>query len=284
MRTIILATLTLVVHSFPVSGADVDLHCYGRDYSALHLAQHPDQTVRNISLLVLPEKQTSGQPFSFVIGARFRGSVAEAYAFGTCGWSSDENDPPGVLRCAAECGGQTFSIRANEAGRALLVLGGEGQPGSIEFNSTCGAEPGAIELKSGIDDQMFALVERPSSECSDLLAAREAPPDADKGSIIDSLTQSTWAISSAQNCRLPSKTYRLTHHDDAVMWTDGGGSEDTERVISETGSVFEAVTETSNHIGRPGEVSGVRWKYVVTDGRVAVTRNGRHAFDLVLCR
>jgi len=255
-------------------------HCYLRDYSIHHMAAHPEQTVRRMSVLIIPELQSNGAPFAFVVGARLRGQQEDMYAFGTCAWGG-----VGMLACAAECAAGGFSMKTSRPGEAMLYLARPQGHNFLQFNSTCGAEPGAVDLKPGLDDRLFALKERSTDDCADLMAARKSPSqDPSVGSVINQIAESTWAIDARQNCDVPAKTYKIARTETGITWTDGNGNADDERITSDVGRTFEAITEASHHFGGAGEHQGVAWKYVQTrDDQIVVFKNGKRVFDLVSC-
>lgn len=94
-----------------------------------------------------------------------------------------------------------------------------------------------------------------------------------------------WALGNAANCGIPSKTYVLAMNadNDTIIWQDGFGNMDVERVIYNDMREFRTRTLQSLH-QRRGHPVGTGWIYEeISAGVLRITKTGSSAFFAVRC-
>ena len=151
MRVVIITALLLVAMS-----AQAEELCYGREYSAAHLAKHPDQLVTAMQLKIYDEPKFT-PPKGWAIKVFKRGRKDAVLAAGLCG----EAQRPGRshLHCFGECDGGSFEVQFTGTNEMLLRLD------RLRVSSECGGEEEVEELLSGVDDKVFRLDRLPVSAC-----------------------------------------------------------------------------------------------------------------------
>ncbi|MEM7399242.1 MAG: hypothetical protein AAF354_09890 [Pseudomonadota bacterium] len=134
--------------------------CYAREYSASHLAQHPDQTVTSMALGLRAQKDDP-KLFDGAIAVTVRGSDRRRLTVGIC-------EPTGrnSFDCGIECDGGSFQLRpSSRKGSMRLILQ------RIYFDGGCGFDAGAgngYELTAGKDDKLFRLDPSANARCKAL--------------------------------------------------------------------------------------------------------------------
>ncbi len=124
--------------------------CYSRNYDTTHLANHPQQTVTNMWLVLAtddPYLAAAQAKSTFEMGVRLRGRDDW---LATGGYCRDENDH---VVCSVECDGGGVAIAPSSDGSILVDL--EKPFGRIALTD-CGGDV-SIELAPGIDDKLFRL-------------------------------------------------------------------------------------------------------------------------------
>ena len=136
-------------------GASQATGCFVRHYDREHLAEHPNQLLTNVRLLIREAKLRAG--FDFLLEVKRRGSSNGLLTEGSC-----ENDS--MLHCTVECdgGGINVSVRP---GYAMMYLA------RIRM-ATCEDDKNDInkgeEVFGGIDDRVFQLPLVDDAMCSDM--------------------------------------------------------------------------------------------------------------------
>lgn len=129
---------------FPFDG-----YCYLRHYSSAHLAEHPDQRVREVALGPYPGFVNADAPMVKVVLSLRGGNRYEATAY--C-----ENDG-GALSCQLESDGGWFHLQPRPKGAVLFQVGRRG----IAFE---GADFLELSGTRG-DDREFLLPHVPADSC-----------------------------------------------------------------------------------------------------------------------
>src|SRR5215217_5658852 len=144
-----------------VAAQDGAQTCWSRDYSAEHLAAHPDQLVTAMRLTLRYDAMVNDNPdfYSFRLEADLRGGQS-GRAFGYC------SEFEGAVSCGVECDGGGIGIAHAEGGKVLLDLT---KYGYIRMAGSCGSdESGGFGLEAGIDDRQFLLSPATGKACKPL--------------------------------------------------------------------------------------------------------------------
>lgn len=130
---------------FPSDGA-----CYLRFYDKAHLAQHPDQLVKEIAVGPEPSSMKAGQ-LVLRVAVSLRGNPEQFRGYAYC------DNTGGTLSCGLEGDAGWFQMQPTAKG-ALLMVGRDG----IGFEG----DSGFVELGGGrSDDESFAMPRVPADSC-----------------------------------------------------------------------------------------------------------------------
>jgi len=172
MRVLWMAGATLAVGSVAaeelssfVAAQDGAQSCWSRDYSAEHLAAHPDQLVTAMRFTMRFDTEVNDNPdfYSFRLEADLRGGQS-GRAFGYC------SEFEGAVSCAVECDGGGVGVAQAADGKVLLDLT---RYGFIRMAGSCGSdEADGFGLEAGLDDKQFLLSPATGKACKPL-----GPPD-----------------------------------------------------------------------------------------------------------
>ncbi len=126
--------------------------CYVRSYTAAHLAKHPDQLVRYISLAPVPLDAPAGQTL-MILTINQRGSGEYYSRFAYCRATGNTMD------CALEGDGGRFSLKGASKGQLLLTVQAdgllfEGQQDFVAISGTRG------------DDRSFLIPQVGADQCN----------------------------------------------------------------------------------------------------------------------
>lgn len=155
--------------------------CFTRHYDAAHLAQHPQQKVSVMKLLVTSEKTADDKylNYSFRLGVNFRNRPGDFDSSGGCGHiasvrSAEDADaaPIGAgidFSCGVDCDGGGLDVAlANKDGSVIVKFD------SIRIWKTNAPQSKADDvLEAGADDKVFRLDRANISECTPLAADRK---------------------------------------------------------------------------------------------------------------
>jgi len=93
-----------------------------------------------------------------------------------------------------------------------------------------------------------------------------------------------WVVGNAANCGAAPALYTLSVANDNVVWKDGLGNVDIERIDVNTPMEFQTTTISSNHRSGPAEKLGTKWTYTSPRaGLIKVQPSNRQAFLLTRC-
>jgi hypothetical protein len=153
-------------------GPKLTYACFERRYDAGHLAQHPQQKVSTMKLLVTaghpPEESSS--PYSFRLGFKYRHRKGDWDSSGSCVHMQDKETGFDVrMGCGVDCDGGGIEIGLSQTADATLVRLARVR---IWQNSKPDEEPGD-ELTGGADDKMFRLDRTNLKECESLITDRK---------------------------------------------------------------------------------------------------------------
>lgn len=134
--------------------------CYARQYSAEHLASHPNQTVAQIEFGHFPTryKEWAYDPeegsIPFIVQVTFRDSDKIYNDFGECRPQADG------LRCQIECDGGGFTLTHKDTDSILLHT----RDGNGFTVTGCGDED-FRQISTKTDDKVFLLHRLPAAQC-----------------------------------------------------------------------------------------------------------------------
>ena len=128
--------------------------CWSRQYSAEHLAAHPDQLVTAMSYTL----QFAQDFHFFELNATLRGGKT-GQATGTC------SEYEGVISCGVDCDGGSVDLTHEADGKVLLDLT---RSGYIRMTDSCGEDEGGFALEAGKDDKQFLLSPVSGKACKGL--------------------------------------------------------------------------------------------------------------------
>jgi hypothetical protein len=134
--------------------------CFGREYSASHLAKHPQQLVTGM-LVRIYDEPTYTPPMGWALKVTRRGDRRPLLQMGNCrrlelGMKDD-------LHCFADCDAGEFNVKFEGRNSLLLKL-----PRDMSMRQDCGGEENDSVLSPGLDDKVFRLERLPSSSCADI--------------------------------------------------------------------------------------------------------------------
>jgi hypothetical protein len=90
-------------------------------------------------------------------------------------------------------------------------------------------------------------------------------------------------ISAGRWCT-PSRSYSLQLNGDTAVWRDNLGSVDTEKIIANSASEAQTITQRSVHSDGNSETAGTIWTYHLNNtGSVSARSNNKKAFSLKRC-
>ena len=140
--------------------------CYVRHYDALHLASHPQQNVRNMSLFVDSRPDESiGRAYQIEIGVNFRKEKAPLQISGGCSTTVDGKQG---LDCGADCDGGHFGVSTQGKQSILVSI-----PAYIRIWDPKAPDDQPDKLPKGAefgkDDKLFRLDRTDLSVCKSLM-------------------------------------------------------------------------------------------------------------------
>jgi hypothetical protein len=154
----ILIALAAAVLAEPASAADDARGCFVRDYDRAHLAQHRDQLVTNVRLLVKSAAPGSADRFDFVLWLKKRGRPEALHTLGSC------RETASGFRCSVECDGGGIDV-GNRGAYVMMHLD------RIRMGS-CDVDPHdplrSEDVTGGVDDFDFKMSRMSDATCADL--------------------------------------------------------------------------------------------------------------------
>jgi hypothetical protein len=139
--------------------------CFNRVYDPGHLAQHPQQNVRTMLLLVKGDSEGEGPSYGVRIGVTFRRSGVHFESAGNCSSihdNADTGEAAGVAHCGVDCDGGSIDVAIKDA-KSVLVSIPYGariwRPGNDEGESENSRK------RFGADDKVFRLDKVALTQC-----------------------------------------------------------------------------------------------------------------------
>jgi hypothetical protein len=153
--------------------------CFGRDYDAAHLKQHPGQATQSILLSLKYEIDASLHPFARVMMRR-KDAKAPYYVLAGCEWNAQSaqhakaaqrvlgatRDPNGL-----DCTALESTSSAREAGFFIIALSSDMRTAVVAFDDFVAAwrgmdqEKPAPDLALAVEDRVFRLARTSASAC-----------------------------------------------------------------------------------------------------------------------
>ncbi|SEC50059.1 hypothetical protein SAMN05444161_1253 [Rhizobiales bacterium GAS191] len=153
--------------------------CFKRVYDAPHLAQHPQQNVRTMLLLVTGEpSDDSGPSYGLGMGVTFRKSGTHFESAGNCGAIHDTSSAGGssnTARCGVDCDGGSIDVAIKDANSVLVSIP---EGARIWKAGDTDDQPASERRRFGADDKVFRLDKTTLTDCLHL-----ASDDKDKSAM-----------------------------------------------------------------------------------------------------
>jgi hypothetical protein len=174
------ATKAPVVDEFVtrVFGSTVDpakktYACFTRAYDPEHLAEHPQQKVSGMKLLLTAEQDTEEHEmnYSFRLGVKYRSKSGNYDSSGDCGHGKfvDVHSNEASFGCGVDCDGGGINILMTNADKSVMV--------KLEririWKNQNYDEDAAQDLVAGADDKSFRLDRTTLQDCESLVTDRK---------------------------------------------------------------------------------------------------------------
>jgi hypothetical protein len=143
--------------------------CFGRVYDAGHLAEHPQQNVRTMLLLVIGDSDAGNGPsYGLRLGVTFRKSGTHFESAGSCGAIHDATDAggsAGVAHCGVDCDGGSINVAIKDEKSVLVSI----PKGARIWRAGSTVEDTEVPRHSrqrfGADDKAFRLDKVALTQC-----------------------------------------------------------------------------------------------------------------------
>jgi hypothetical protein len=145
--------------------------CFVRHYDAAHLAQHPQQKVADMLLLVSAERDAEDKMlnYSFRIGLKYRNRSATYDSSGECSHAKLEAKPgEAQLGCGVDCDGGSASIKLADDNKSVLM-----SVDMIRIWRANAPDEEASRTLGGGDDRVFLLARTRTADCTSLASDRK---------------------------------------------------------------------------------------------------------------
>lgn len=152
-----------------VIGKDKLHACYRRVYDAPHLAGHPKQNVRSMTLLVSGSADDSAAPsYALGLGVTFRKAGTHFETFGGCGSIASADAPAAqakVAHCGVDCDGGAIDVRLKDEKSVLVAI----PDGARIWKAGSDSEDSDERKRFGADDKLFRLDRTALTDCLSLV-------------------------------------------------------------------------------------------------------------------
>jgi hypothetical protein len=144
--------------------------CFVRRYDAVHLAQHPQQKVGAMKLLLTAENvPDEGVQYGFRVGVNFRNRPGKFDSGGACGDVAASTSKEGELEisCQVDCDGGGFEVALADGDKSVIL-----RLERMHIWDT--SKPGEdTDLRGGADDRVFRLDRVDAEDCTSLVTDRD---------------------------------------------------------------------------------------------------------------
>lgn len=135
--------------------------CFTRVYDAAHLAQHPQQNVRTMLLLVRGNIEENTPSYELRVSVRFRKSGSHFESAGSCGSIHDaDKGGTGIAHCGVDCDGGQIEVSIKDEKSVLLSI-----PEGARFWRAGSDNDTDQRKRFGGDDKVFHLDRTALTEC-----------------------------------------------------------------------------------------------------------------------
>lgn len=147
--------------------------CFTRSYDSEHLAEHPQQKVSTIKLLLTAEQDAEEHEmnYSFRLGVKYRNKSGNYDSSGDCGHGkfTDEKTNEAMLGCGVDCDGGGIGVHLAKDDKSVIV--------KLEririWKDKNYDEDAAQDLVAGADDKAFRLDRTTLKDCESLVTDRK---------------------------------------------------------------------------------------------------------------
>ena len=147
--------------------------CFTRSYDSEHLAEHPQQKVSVMKLLLTAEQDTEEHEmnYSFRLGVKYRNKSGNYDSSGDCGHGkfTDEKTNEAMLGCGVDCDGGGIGVHLAKDDKSVVV--------TLErvriWKDKNYDEDAAQDLVAGADDKAFRLDRTTLKDCEPLVTDRK---------------------------------------------------------------------------------------------------------------
>jgi len=161
------------VFAAPISLDKTTYACFTRSYDSEHLADHPQQKVSAMKLLLTAQKypEDNEMNYSFRLGVKYRAKSGNYDSSGDCGHGKfvDEHSNEAMLGCGVDCDGGGINVALSNGDKSVTV--------KLEririWRDKNYDEDAAQDLVAGADDKTFRLDRTALKDCESLVADRK---------------------------------------------------------------------------------------------------------------
>jgi hypothetical protein len=153
----------------------VSYACFKRKYGAAHLAKHPQQKVKFMTLVVRAEvvAEDPDLNYSFQFDVGFRDRKGDFNSSGSCGHAAITPDMTNALHlgCGVDCDGGGLSIALADSDKAILV-----RLDSIAIWDASKPDAERTDFEAGADDHVFLLDRVKNDVCKKMIESYDDKP------------------------------------------------------------------------------------------------------------
>jgi len=161
------------VFAAPIGLDKTTYACFTRSYDPEHLADHPQQKVSAMKLLLTAQKypEDNEMNYSFRLGVKYRSKSGNYDSSGDCGHGRfvDEKSNEAMLGCGVDCDGGGINVALSNGDKAVIV--------KLEririWKDKNYDEDAAQDLVAGADDKTFRLDRTALKDCESLVTDRK---------------------------------------------------------------------------------------------------------------
>jgi len=140
--------------------------CFTRVYDKAHLAAHPKQNTRDMTLFVKSTVDPEmGRQYELTLGAHFRKHATQFVSGGGCSLSEDGK---GALHCGIDCDGGQIGVSIKNAQSILVAIPDGARLWDPETDETPPAN-----ARFGVDDKLFRLDRAALADCLPIISDDE---------------------------------------------------------------------------------------------------------------
>ena len=150
-------------------GADKAHACFNRVYDKSHLAQHPRQNVRSMTLLITGDTSDPNAPsYSVGLDVLFRKTGPHFQTYGSCGTLGPEGADAVSVGCGVDCDGGEIDVKLKDDNTVLVAIPDGARLWDPNSDSEDDTDTGRGQF--GSDDKLFRLNRAGLTECLPLAA------------------------------------------------------------------------------------------------------------------